>query len=100
MLTLPCACHACSEEKVSSPWTEDVAQQATAFYLRSYIASFTRQDVAAAYASIPSVSGPSCTAHEWEGWQQFYFLGLTSINSTFSESSMRLFEKEKKGQEA
>jgi hypothetical protein len=45
----------CSEKKLAAPWSHALQSQATAFYLRNYIESYTTRDVAAAYASIPSV---------------------------------------------
>ena len=40
---------------MAAPWGPALQSQATAFYLRNYIESYTMADVATAYASIPSV---------------------------------------------
>jgi hypothetical protein len=44
-----------SEAKLAAPWTAALQAQATAFYLRNYVESFTQPDVCTAYASIPGV---------------------------------------------
>lgn len=43
------------EYKITAEWTPDLAAEATASYLSTYLTSFTESDVATAYASIPSV---------------------------------------------
>lgn len=46
----------CREDKEATPWTQEAQAQATAFYLRNYLESFTQPDVSTAYASIPGVN--------------------------------------------
>lgn len=44
-----------SKAKVEAPWSDDMAAQATEFYLENYLLSFSMKDVSEAYASIPQV---------------------------------------------
>lgn len=54
-----------SGKKIEAPWTEEMEQQATAFYVRHYIDTFSQPEVCTALAAIPQLNmwdGERCAA--------------------------------------
>lgn len=51
-----CACFDRSGKKISDPWTEEMEQQAVAYYCTHYIDAFSQTDVSTALACIPQLN--------------------------------------------
>ena len=56
------ACAYTSGKKIGAPWTDEMEQQATSFYVRHYIETFSQPEVCTALAAIP---GLNCWDGEW-----------------------------------